>query len=60
VCGGLVGAPPERPCDDVGGIDAPLRETLRYAPDFLERPADEVGWLLDAPRQVFLGAGLFA
>jgi len=23
---GLVSAPPERPCDDAGGLDAPLRE----------------------------------
>src|ERR1700722_9331384 len=58
--GGLMSSSPERPCDDVGGLDASLRETLRYAPNFLERPADEVGWLLAAPRCVFLGAGLFA
>jgi hypothetical protein len=60
LCGGLVGAPPERPGDDVGGIDASLRETLRYAPDLLERPANEVGWLLVARGFVFWGAGLFA
>jgi hypothetical protein len=60
LCGGLMGAAPKRPRDDVGGIDAPLRQTLGYAPDFLERPADEIGRFLSAPRSVFWGAGWFA
>src|SRR5260370_41791533 len=45
--------PPERPCVDIGGFNAPLRGTLGYAPEFLERPAHEVGrgfWLrCDSP-----------
>ncbi|MGB6341138.1 MAG: hypothetical protein WBG15_00215, partial [Xanthobacteraceae bacterium] len=32
---GLVGAPPERPCDDMGGLDAPLGELDGDAADFL-------------------------
>ena len=52
-------APPERPCDDIGGLDALSRETLGYAADFLDRPTDEIalGVALDF---VFLGAGLLA
>ena len=38
---GLMGASPERPCDDVGGLDAPLRELYGDAADFLDRPADQ-------------------
>ena len=32
-------APPERPCDDIGGLNAFSRETLSYAADFLDRPS---------------------
>jgi hypothetical protein len=35
-CGGLVSAPPERPCDDVSRTDAPLRELHRNASDLLD------------------------
>ena len=38
--GGLVGASPERPGDDVGGPDAALGQAHRYAADLLDRPAD--------------------
>ena len=31
LCEGLMCTPPERPCDDVGRIDASSREALRYA-----------------------------
>jgi hypothetical protein len=60
LCGGLVGASPERPCNDIGGIDASLGEALGYPADFLDRPADEgrgfvVGYCL-----IFLGIVLFA
>jgi hypothetical protein len=58
--GGLMGTAPERPCDDVGRSDASLRETLGYAADFLDRPADEVACLGVAFDLVFLGAGLLA
>jgi hypothetical protein len=54
LCGGLMCTPPERPCDDVGRIDAFAREAVRYASDLLDRPADEL------ERLVFLGSGLFA
>jgi hypothetical protein len=47
--------PPERPCDDVGGLNSFLRETLGYAADFLDRPTDEVGCLGVAFDFVFLG-----
>jgi len=37
----LVSASPERPCDDVGGLDAALCEFHSDAADFLDRPADQ-------------------
>ena len=55
-----MGAAPERPCDDVGGLDASSRETLGYAADFLDRPRDEIGCLGVALDLVFLGVGLLA
>jgi hypothetical protein len=55
-----MGAPPERPCDDVGGLNSSSRETLGYPADFLDRPADEVESLGVAVVSVFLGAGLLA
>lgn len=55
-----MGAPPERPRDDMGWVDPLLRETLGYAPDFLDRPADESLRFGIAPRLVFLGVALFA
>jgi hypothetical protein len=39
--GGLMGASPERPSDDMGGLDAALSEAHGDATDFLDRPADE-------------------
>ena len=56
---GLVGAPPERPCDDVGGLDAPLCELDGDAADFLDRPADQE-CLVRRRGSVFLGAVTFA
>ena len=53
-------APPERPCDDIGGLDALSRETLVYAADFLDRPPDEIGCFGVALDLVFLDAGLLA
>jgi hypothetical protein len=32
---------PERPCDDVSGLDAPLRQPHHDAADLLDRPADQ-------------------
>ena len=60
LCCGLMSAPPERPCDDIGGLNAFSRETLSYAADFLDRPRDEIGCLGVALDLVFLGAGLLA
>jgi hypothetical protein len=40
-CGGLVGAPPERPGDDVSRLDPSLGQAHRHAPDLLDRPADQ-------------------
>src|SRR3954471_5122309 len=58
-CGGLVRPSPERPGDDVGGPDAPLREADGDAAEFLDRPADEV-WPLRASRiKIFGGVGAF-
>ena len=60
LCSGLMGPPPERPCDDVGGLDAILREALGYPADFLDRPTDEVGCLGVAFDLFFLGTALLA
>lgn len=38
---GLVSASPDRPRDDIGGLDAPLRELDGDTTDFLDRPADQ-------------------
>jgi hypothetical protein len=37
----LMRASPERPRDDVGGLDAPLRQPYGEAADLLDRPADQ-------------------
>jgi hypothetical protein len=55
-CSGLVGPSPERPGDDMGGLDASLREADGDAADLLDRPADEV-WCFRASRiGIFGGA----
>src|SRR3954470_4095834 len=41
--GGLVGASPEGPGDDVSGPDAPLSQPHSDTPDLLRRPADQAG-----------------
>jgi hypothetical protein len=38
---GLMGASPDRPCNDVSGLDPFLRKTSGDATDFLDRPADQ-------------------
>jgi hypothetical protein len=60
LCCGLMSAPPERPRDDIGGLNALSRETLGYAADFLDRPTDEIGCFGVALDLVFLGGGLLA
>jgi hypothetical protein len=42
LCGGLVGAPPERPGDDVCRLEASLRQPRGNAADLLDRPVDKV------------------
>ena len=60
LCGGLVGASPERPGDDVSGADAPLGEAGGDASDFLDRPADEGGRSRGSRGALFGGDAWFA
>jgi len=52
-----MGAAPQRPRDDVGGLDAPLRELHGDAADFLDRPADQERLIVGRRDNVFLGGG---
>lgn len=54
-----MGASPDGPGDDVGGLDASLGETDGDAAAFLDRPADEV-WCLASRIGIFGGVGAFA
>src|SRR5919107_206967 len=55
-----MGAAPEGPCDDFGGLDAALRQARGDTADLLYRPADQ-GWLLRIIRRLlFGGAGVLA
>jgi hypothetical protein len=58
---GLMGSPPERPCDDVCGLDAPPGQAYCDTADFLDRPADqrEVGYIIRV-RIVFGGDAVLA
>jgi hypothetical protein len=60
LCCGLMSAPPERPCDGIGGLNAFSRETLSYAADFLDRPREEIGCLGVALDLVFFWASVLA
>src|SRR3954470_7965970 len=44
LCGGLMSAPPSRPSNDEGWLNAPLRQSDRDAPDFLHRPGNRQAW----------------
>src|SRR3982750_4731227 len=44
LCGGLLSAPQSRPSNDEGWLNAPLRQSDRYAPDFLDRPGNRQAW----------------
>src|SRR3954454_14209822 len=44
LCGGLMSAPPSRASNDEGWLNAPLRQSDRYAPDFLHRPGNRQAW----------------
>jgi hypothetical protein len=60
LCCGLMSAPPERPRDDIGRLNALSCKTLGYAADFLDRPTDEIACFGVALDLVFMGAGLLA
>src|ERR1700752_1523086 len=57
---GLVGAPPQRPCDDVSGLDTPVGELDGDAADFLDRPADQPRRFGGRGGSVFLGGTALA
>ena|SRR6516162_5422772 len=57
---GLVGTPPQRPCDDVGGLNAPVGELDGDAADFLDRPADQARRFCGRGGRVFLGGTALA
>lgn len=58
---GLMSPSPERPCDDVGGLDAFLSEADGDASDFLHRPTDQRRReVFAALRSVFGGVVMFA
>ena len=52
---GLMGSSPERPCDDVRGLDAPLCKLDDDAANFLDRPADQERCLFRRRSIIFLG-----
>ena len=52
---GLMGSSPERPCDDVRGLDAPLCKLDDDAADFLDRPADQERCFVRRRSIIFLG-----
>ena len=54
---GLMGASPERLCDDMGGMDLLPCEAGGDAADFLHRPADQLAVLRLSDRIVFGGSG---
>ena len=52
---GLMGSSPERPCDDVRGLDAPLCKLDDDAANFLDRPADQERCFVRRRSIIFLG-----
>src|SRR3954454_15324611 len=55
-----MGAAPEGPGDDVGGVDLALRQACGDPADFLHRPADQRRLLRIIVRLLFGGAGVLA
>src|SRR4051794_41892599 len=55
-----MGAAPEGPGDDVGGLDLALRQACGHPADFLHRPADQRRLLRIIGRLLFGGAGMLA
>src|ERR671916_361503 len=58
--GGLMGAAPQGPGDDGGGLDLALRQAASNASDFLHRPADQHRLLWIIVRLLFGGASVLA
>src|SRR3954452_5103681 len=58
--GGLMGAAPEGPCDNLGGLDLALRQAPSNSADFLHRPADQQCLLRIIRRLLFGGARVLA
>ena len=56
--GCLMSSSPERPRDDVGGVDAPLRQPDNDASDFLNRPSDQRRRAVLIGRLMFFWASL--
>ena len=57
---GLVGAPPQRPGDDVSGLDMSVGELDGDAADFLDRPVDQARRFGGRGGGVFLGGTALA
>src|SRR3954451_18691941 len=55
-----MGAAPQGPCDNVGGLDLALRQAPSNSADFLHRPADQPRLLRIIVRLLFGGAGVLA
>src|SRR3954469_3332950 len=55
-----MGAAPEGPGDNGGGVDSALRQACDDAADFLHRPADQWRLLRIIRRLLFGGAGMLA
>src|SRR5690242_3949579 len=60
LCGGLMGAAPQRPGDNSGGFDLALPQARGNPADFLHRPADQRRLLRIIVRLLFGGAGMLA
>src|SRR6476661_9276163 len=58
--GGLMGAVPQGPGDNGGGLDLALRQAHSNPADFLHRPADQRRLLRIIGRLLFGGAGVLA
>ena len=57
---GLVGASPQRPGDDVSGLEAPVGELDGDAADFMDRPTDQLRRFCRRGGSVFLGGTALA
>src|SRR3954468_8173650 len=55
-----MGAAPEGPCDNLGGLDLALRQAASNSADFLYRPADQRRLLRIIVRLLFGGAEVLA